>query len=450
MKKPLLSGFFFGIGRRGKIHFGYKRILSSFLLCLFKTIARLFKAMSQRNIMNKYLQQLSVWVGAMGLLVGSVLAQGTMRNEVIKPLTAAQEAIKNNQNEQALGFLLDALTVHELNPLEKNMLMRTQAVAALRAQKWSTAVEALEALVTSAELSQADKRPLLESLINACLQLKDHGRVVKWSRQYVQEGGSNPSVHSAMVQSLAASGQHAEVVRLMLGKIQQDASVGKKTSEQELRTLAVSYRQLKDDAGYMNTLKQLLSNYPGKAYWAEVIGRMSQQAGLNPRLELDLYRLLAQTDNMEDAAEYVEMATLALKAGLPSEAVRVINLGFEAGVLGKGPDTAAHQKLRSDAEKKRREDDALFAQLEKSAKDGASWAAVGDVHFSRQNWPAAHLAYAKAIDMGGLRREYEVRLHDAIALIQADQKVAARQQLASVAGDATAVDLAALWAILAR
>ena len=132
-------------------------------------------------------------------------------------------------------------------------------------------------------------------------------------------GGADPQ---ALVQALAASGQHAEVVTVMLAKISQDASTGKKTPEAELRTLAVSYRQLKDDAGYMATLKQLLSGYPSKPYWAEVIGRMSQQAGLNTRLELDLYRLLEQTDNMEDAAEYMEMAALALKAGLPSEAVR--------------------------------------------------------------------------------------------------------------------------------
>jgi hypothetical protein len=240
------------------------------------------------------------------------------------------------------------------------------------------------------------------------------------------------------------------VVTVMLAKIRQDAATGKKTPEAELRTLAVSYRQLKDDAGYMATLKQLLSAYPSKPYWAEVIGRMSQQAGLNTRLELDLYRLLEQTDNMEDAAEYMEMAALALKAGLPSEAVRILNKGFDAGILGKGAEATAHNKLRTDAQKKVREDDALFAQLEKTAKDGASWAAVGDVHFSRQNWSAAHAAYAKAIESGGLRREHEVRLHDAISLIQADQKQAARQQLALVNGDATAVELAALWAILAR
>jgi hypothetical protein len=51
---------------------------------------------------------------------------------------------------------------------------------------------------------------------------------------------------------------------------------------------------------------------------------------------------------------------------------------------------------------------------------------VGDVHFSRQNWTAAHAAYTQSIELGGLRREHEVRLHDGISLVQAGQKVAAR------------------------
>lgn len=400
--------------------------------------------------MNKYLQKLSLLLTALSLGFGSAVAQGTLRNEVIKPLAAAQEAIKNNQNDQALGLLRDALAVPQLTANEKNMISRTQAVAALRTQKWTIAVDALESLVTSAEVSQADKRPLLESLINASIQMKDDARVVKWALQYLQDGGANPAVHMAMLQSLTSSGQHAEIVRVMLAKIRQDAASQQKTSEPELRTLAFSYRQLKDDAGYLNTLKQLLSNYPSKAYWAEVIGRMSQQAGLNARLELDLYRLLEKTDNMEDAAEYIEMAALAMKAGLPSEAVRVITKGFSVGILGKGAEAAAQTKLLADAQKKAQEDNALFAQSEKSAQDGASWAAVADVYFSRQDWTAAHAAYTKAIELGGLRREHEVRLHDGISLVQAGQKVAARQQLARVSGDVTAVELAALWTILSR
>ena len=94
--------------------------------------------------------------------------------------------------------------------------------------------------------------------------------------------------------------------------------------------------------------------------------RLAQQPNLNPRLELDLYRLLEQTDNLEEAVEYSDMAQQALKAGLPSEALRVLAKGFDAGVLGQGSDGAAHAKLRTEAKKKAQEDELTFAQLEKS------------------------------------------------------------------------------------
>jgi tetratricopeptide (TPR) repeat protein len=167
-------------------------------------------------------------------------------------------------------------------------------------------------------------------------------------------------------------------------------------------------------------------------------------------LELDLYRLLAYTDNLEEATEYKEMAELALRAGLPAEAVRVLAKGVEAGILGQGADAPAHAKLRAEAQKKAQEDAQSFVQLEKAAKDGAAWTGVGDVYASQQNWPAANAAYAKALALGGLRREHEFRLHYAISLIQAGEKDAARQQLAAVQGDALAVELASLWGLLAR
>jgi hypothetical protein len=153
---------------------------------------------------------------------------------------------------------------------------------------------------------------------------------------------------------------------------------------------------------------------------------------------------------MESASDHAEMASLSLKAGLPSEAVRVIHKGFDAGVLGQGQEAAAHGKLRAEAQKKVEQDDAVFVQLEQAAQDGASWAAVGDVYFSKSNWAAAHAAYTKALGAGGLRREPEVRLHDAISLLMANQKEAARQQFATVQGDTTAAELASLWVLFAR
>lgn len=402
----------------------------------------------------------SHWANQIVLLTGllfcilSVQAQApaptSLRAEVHKPLAAAQEALKNNQMDQALALTRDALAVTQLTPAERVVVLRTQAVAALRAQNWDVGIESLEFLVSSPDVPPPDRVPMLESLINAAQQKKDHARVVKWARQYLQDGGPKSVVRVVMIQTLVVMGEHQQAVEAMLEKIRLDVAAGVKTPEQELRMLAVSYRQLKDSAGYQATLRRLLEAYPSKAYWSEVIQRLAQKASANPRLELDLYRLLAYTDNLEEATEYKEMAELALRAGLPAEAVRVLAKGVEAGILGQGADAPAHAKLRAEAQKKAQEDAQSFVQLEKAAKDGAAWTGVGDVYASQQNWPAANAAYAKALALGGLRREHEFRLHYAISLIQAGEKDTARQQLAAVQGDALAVELASLWGLLAR
>lgn len=373
-----------------------------------------------------------------------------LRAELHQPLVAAQEALKNNQAEQALSRIREALAVAQLTSAERTLVLRTQAVAALKAQNWNLAIEALEHLLSSPEVSATDRLPLLESLISAGQHKKDHAMVVKWARQYLKEGGPKPVVRVLMIQTLAVMGDHKQVVNEMQEKVRLDVAAGLKTPEQELRLLAVSQRQLKDNAGYQSTLRRLLEAYPSKAYWAEVIQRLAQQVSLNPRLELDLYRLLDQTDNLEEAGDYTEMAQLALKAGLPAEALRVMAKGFDVGILGQGAEAAAHNKLRIEAQKKVQEDERSFAQFEQSAQDSTAWAGVGNVYASQLNWAAANVAYAKALAVGGVRRESELRLHHAISLIKAGQKDAARQQLAAVQGDALAVELASLWRLLAR
>lgn len=410
--------------------------------------------------MKKQRAHTAHWANQLILLTGllfcmaSVHAQApapaTLRAEVHKPLTAAQEAMKNNQMDQALSLTREALSVSQLTPMERAFVMRTQAAAAVRAKNWDLAIESLEYLVVSPDVPQADKRSMLESLMNASLQKKDNARAVKWGRQYLQDGGTNPGIRLAMIQTLSVMGEHKQVLQEVQEKMRLDAAAGQKTPEQELRLMAISYRQLKDDAGYMSTLKRLVNDYPTKAYWVEVIGRMSQQPGLTPRQELNLYRLLEQTGNMEEVDEYIEMANLATKAGLPAEALRVLDKGFEQGVLGKGADAVAHNKLRAEAQKKSQEDARSFAQLEKSAKDAATWAAVADVYFSQKNWTAAHAAYAKALEFGGSRRENELRLHDAISLFQLGQKDSARQQWGAIKGDVVWSDMANLWTILGR
>mgnify|MGYP002654809313 CR=1 FL=1 len=196
-------------------------------------------------------------------------------------------------------------------------------------------------------------------------------------------------------------------------------------------------------------LKLLLEAYPSKAYWADAIVRLTSLPGFNARFELDAYRLLAETDNLEESAEYTEMAELALKAGLPAEALRILEQGMQKGILGKGPDAPAHARLLNEAIKKTQEDDAMLPQLEQGAKDGNAWMAVAKAYAAKQNWAAATVAYDKAFKAGGLRREEEAILGRGIALFKGGQKAQALAQWKALQGNDTAAQIASLWSLLA-
>ncbi len=401
------------------------------------------------SFMNRPVRQLALanlclWAALMAQ------AQVVVRPELVKPLQALQEALSAQKHQDVLDQLRPLLQTAGLTPAELGVMRRMQAVAALGAKNWDLAIGSLQEMLLAPDLPASDRRALQESLMNAAQQKQDHALLVRTARQYLQEGGTNPSIRPALIQALALSQQHAEVIRELQEKMRLDAASGQKTPENQLRLLALSYRQLKDDAGYHATVKQLLASYPSRDYWAEVAGRMITLPGFNNRFELDVFRLLEQSGNLQQPVDFTEMAGLAMQAGLPAEALRVLNLGYDKGILGQGAQAAAHSKLRTEAQTKVREDDRGFAQLEKSARDGNTLASVAAVYGSRQDWTQAQAVYARALAAGGLRREQEVRLHYAISLFKTGQKEPALAQLKTIQGDATAVELASLWALMMR
>jgi hypothetical protein len=58
--------------------------------------------------------------------------------------------------------------------------------------------------------------------------------------------------------------------------------------------------------------------------------------------------------------------------------------------------------------------------------------------------------YNKAIEMGGLRREAEIKLHAGIALNKLGKKEDAEKMWDSIQGDPTAIEVAQLWKYLQK
>jgi len=374
------------------------------------------------------------------------VAQVNMRPEVAKPLQAAQEAIQAKQPDVALQKIQEARSTPQLTEPEKMFLERLSVVAAMNAQKFDVASTSLDYLLQSKELSSADRLTLTETMVSVSQRNKDHAKVVQWAGRYVQEGGKSQRVHIMKVQALALQSLHKDVLQEM-----QEAykTAGYQAQESELRIYAFSQKQLKDDAAYARTLTQLVTRFPSKDYWTDLLNSMGRAPGINARTQLDVSRLMDAAGTMEEAEDYLDTAQFAIKAGLPHEALRMLEQGQTAG-LYKGATVTNYAKLKQQAQQRAAEDDKALKSLTVSSDNGPMLVQLGDVLLSKGQWRDAAEAYQKALSKGGLKREAETRLHCGIALLKAKQGEQAKTMLQSAMDDASLSQLASLWISLVK
>jgi tetratricopeptide (TPR) repeat protein len=384
-------------------------------------------------------------LSVLGVALNTV-AQVNMRPEVAKPLQAAQEAIQAKQPDVALQKIQEARSTLHLTEPEKMFLERLSVVAAMNAQRFDVASGSLEYLLQSQQLSTIDRLTLTETMVSVSQRNKEHAKVVQWARRYAEEGGKNQRVHMMKVQALALQGLHKDVLQEMNEAYKVS---GYQAEEAELRIYAFSQKQLKDDAGYANTLTQLVTRFPSKDYWSDLLNSMGRVPGINARTQLDVSRLMDAAGTMEEAEDYLDTAQFAIKAGLPYEALRVIDQGQAAG-LYKGASAANAAKLKQQAQQRAAEDDKALKSLTLASDNGPVLVQLGDVLLSKGQWVEAAEVYQKALSKGGLKREADARLHCGIALLKAKQPDAAKLMLKSVTSDSSAVQMASLWMSLAK
>ena len=374
------------------------------------------------------------------------VAQVNMRPEVARSLQAAQEAIQAKLPDIALQKIQEARATPQLSEPEKMFLERLSVVAAMNAQKFDLAASSLEYLLQSKELSAADRLTLTETMVSVSQRNKDHAKVVQWARRYAQDGGKNQRVHTMKVQALALQGLHKDVMLEM-----QDAykTAGYQAEEAELRIYAFSQKQLKDDAGYVNTLAQLVTRFPNKDYWTDLLNAMGRVPGISARTQLDVSRLMEAAGTMQEGEDFIDTAQFAIKAGLPHEALRVLDQGQAAG-LYKGTLTSQAAKVKQQAQQRATEDDKATKSLSLASDNGPMLVQLGDVLLSKGQWVEAAEAYQKALSKGGLKRDADARLHCGMALFKAKQTEQAKAMLQSVSGDASATMMAGLWIVLMK
>jgi len=401
------------------------------------------------------------FAAAFGLQVGpdgmvhftSALAQSeTVRPEVGKPLQAARDLIKGQKFKEALAKLRDVEAVPNRTPYENFLLEQMRAAAAGPAGDNEQTIKALQALIASGRLSEADQAKYAASLASLYYRAKDFANAATWAQRALRGNPNDSTMRELMIQSYFQAGDFATASKEALADIQAAEKAGITPPEAKLQLLAnVAARSSGgggDKAAYLAALERLVAYYPKREYWADLLRRIESRPGFSNRLSLELYRLRAATKTLSSPNDYTEMAQLALQEQQAAEAKKVLDEGFASGVLGKGQEAERQKRLLALATQKAVEAPTDLKAAEADAannKDGSALVRIGLAYTGLGEYDKGIGLIQQGINKGGLKHKEDANLQLGIALTRAGQKGRAATVFKSVTGTDGVADLARLW-----
>jgi hypothetical protein len=385
----------------------------------------------------------------------SAPAGPTVRAEVANPLNAAQGLIRANQGKEALAKVAEAEGLPNLTPYEQHTINHTKAVAALAAGDPAQSLALFEKVLSSSFLPEKDRLPITESAVRLAIQSKNHPKAIEHLKRYKQLGGNDGGLLRAHAQLLAETNDFAGAIAEAKAQIAAETAAGRKAPESLYRVLGYSQQKAGDTAGYVQTLEQLVQQYPTPDYWADLLSRIVRKPGFSDdRLRLDVYRLQRALGVKLEGDEIADMAQRAMQVGLPAEAKALLDEGYGAGLLGKGKDAAAQAKLRDQANKAAAQDAKTLADNEaaaQKAKEGNALVNLGMAVAGTGAWDKAAALIEQGIAKGGLRRADEAALHLGYVQWRAGRADDALRSFGGVKGaDEGTNDLARLWSYHVR
>ena len=400
--------------------------------------------------MNKQMNRLAAAL-CLALMFGAAHGQSGMRPEIGKPLQAAEALIKSGKYREALGKVREAEAVGGKSGAETTMIERMRLAAASGAGDADTAARSFEAL--GGGMSGAEKLRTIESIAGSYYRAKEYAKAQQWYARYFREGGTSAANRTLMIQTQYLSGDLAGATKQLMAEIQATERNGATPGEDRINLLMNAAVRQRDVGAEAFALERLVTYYPKKEYWVNLLSRLQRKPNFSDRLALDTYRLSLATGSMTAANDYSEMAQLALQAGSGAEARQVVDKGFAAGALGAGPEAERHKRLRDlvakrvDEAKKTAADDEKVAL---AAKDGNDLVTIGMNQVFEGQKAKGIALMQQGIAKGGLKRPEDAKLHLAIAQLVVGDNAKAQATLKTVSGNDGTGDLARLWALYAR
>jgi tetratricopeptide (TPR) repeat protein len=312
------------------------------------------------------------------------------------------------------------------------------------------AVKAIQAQIDSGFMPAAQQAQFTKSLANIYYQQKNYAKSVELGTRIIKSGGGDNDLYTMVGQGMYLQGKYGEAARFISEYVKDQEGRGQQPKEQTLTLLRSAYERGDNNAGAADTLEKLVMYYPKKEYWNNLLYSV-RKLKMTDRQTLQVYRLMAATQTMQQASDYGEMAELAISGGNPGEAQKVLEAGTAANVFTEQRDKDRTTRMLTSLKDATAKDLASLPKVEaeaKNAKTGDVDVALGNAYLSYGQNDKAVAAFNSGIAKGSLKNAPDALLTLGIAQARAGDKSGALKSFRSVkTDDAATTRIAKLWSL---
>jgi hypothetical protein len=411
-----------------------------------------------RNINMKVTVKVSAAIlGVAVLMTGSIALAAAAKNspsdKVAKLLVPAQESLKNKQYAAALAKIHEAAALPDKTPFDVYTIAEFGCTANIGAANYAEAAKDCETRLDSSFMPPAEVPQLTRALLALNYQLKNYDKAIDFGQRAIKGGFATDENKNLVVQAYYLKGSFKEAYKAESAIVDGQIHAGQQPKEAELTMVLSTCVKLEDTACVNHTMERLVTYYPKQEYWKNLLFTLRKNTSTNDTTTLQTYRLMLDVDVLFEASDFNEMAQLALDAGSPGEAQRILEKGFEKGVFTEQRIKDRNTRLLETVKKQAATDQAGLPKLEADAANaptGVKSAAAGLAEYGYGQYDKAADLLSKGIAKGGLKDETNTRLLLGIAQLKAGHKDDAVKSFKAVKGDPALEQLAALWVVHAR
>ena len=354
---------------------------------------------------------LATWVPT-----GAVLAQegegeqeqetkkvGGISAKTYEKFAKAQEFMEAEDFQNTLRVLNEIRDQKTLRPAEAIQLYRFYGVVYFEMERYQDSINAFETLLRQEEVEPRDRVETLYTLAQLHFTIEDWQGAINIMNDWLKEV-TNPPPDPLIL--LASAYYQVEQYDQMVPLIERAMTIARERDNEIKESwwllLRVAYYEQGNIQKVTEILEILVVNWPKKEYWTMLSGMYGE---LNQeKRQLAAYESAYDQNLLDKSAELVTLAQLLMQAEAGYKAARVLEKGFEAGLVDENEQ---NWRLLSQAWQMAAEFEKAIPPLKQAAKvsnDGELDVRLANSYLNLNRYEECSQSAQSGLNKGGLKR----------------------------------------------